>query len=359
MSIESFIKAARDFYPEVDEYFAARPELVVALTNDAVSIDKIFQIVPSLVAILDRHGLTRKLQEAFFLRDKDFAKTPSSLRLLAQVFGHPWQHVNLEKALADAVAATRINLGLDDPECKKAGECGDCECEQGEDEPISVGLTPEGDLAYVVSGEPLTLQEEAKFIDTLRGESAPIPLNMWAAAAGFSLEDIKQRRSPAAVENSVAEVIKAEHDPVNKPKHYTTHPSGVECIELSEKLSFNLGNAFKYVFRRDDKENSLQDVSKAEWYLKREIVRLENLIENSPASTLVFIHPALTVADLRKADKVIAAEKNSNAADFYAYLFSQGPIQEPDDLAVLHDALNSLQALIEDVRNSFAEPEEV
>lgn len=329
MSIQTFIKAAREFSPEIDDYFSFRPELYAALTNDAVSIDKVFEILPSFAALLERYGLKQELQTEFFNRDRDFAKQPSSLRLLAQVFGHPWQHVNLEKALADAVAATRAGFGLDQ-ECNNDGACGDCECDPEEDQPISVGLTPEGNLAYTVSGEPLTFEEELKFFDQLRGSSA-------------------------AVEQAVNEVIEKEHDPVNKPKHYTTHPSGVECIEISEKLSFNLGNAFKYVFRRSDKENTLQDVSKAEWYLKREIARLENLIEVTPAANLVFIHPALSLADLRKADRVIEAEDNINAADYYSYLFAQGPIQEPQDLESLRDALACLQALIEDVKQGRSE----
>jgi hypothetical protein len=329
MSIETFIKEAREFSPEIDDYFDARPELYIALTNDAVRLDKIFEVVPSFAALLDRYGMRGELQEEFFARDRDFTKQPSSLRLLTQVFGHPWQHVNLEQALAEAVAATRISLGLDKA-CDTPEACGDCECDEQDEAPISVGITPEGNLAYTVSDEPLTFQEEVKFFDQLRS-------NM------------------AAVENTVAENIKAEHDPVNKPKHYTTHPSGVECIELSEKLSFNLGNAFKYVFRRSDKENTLQDVSKAEWYLKREIGRLEKALEDLPASTIIFLHPGISVSDLRKADRVISAETNENAADYYTYLFEQGMIQEPNDLRSLYDALDCLRALIEDVKQSQSE----
>ncbi len=36
-------------------------------------------------------------------------------------------------------------------------------------------------------------------------------------------------------------------DPVNHPKHYTAHPSGVECITITEHMGFNLGNAMKYI----------------------------------------------------------------------------------------------------------------
>jgi len=40
-------------------------------------------------------------------------------------------------------------------------------------------------------------------------------------------------------------------DPVNHPKHYTSHPSGIDCIQITEHMSFNLGNAIKYIWRAD------------------------------------------------------------------------------------------------------------
>ena len=64
-------------------------------------------------------------------------------------------------------------------------------------------------------------------------------------------------------------------DPVNHPKHYTSHPSGIETIQITEHLNFCLGNVIKYVLRADQKGNRLQDLKKAEWYLKREIAREE------------------------------------------------------------------------------------
>ena len=63
------------------------------------------------------------------------------------------------------------------------------------------------------------------------------------------------------------------HDSVNHPYHYTSHPSGVEAIQITEALSFNLGNAVKYVFRAEHKGNPLEDYQKAEWYLAREIAQ--------------------------------------------------------------------------------------
>lgn len=67
----------------------------------------------------------------------------------------------------------------------------------------------------------------------------------------------------------------AEHDPVNHPSHYTSHPSGVECIEVTRHMNFNLGNVMKYLWRAGlkDKTPTIQDLEKAAWYLNDEIER--------------------------------------------------------------------------------------
>ena len=62
------------------------------------------------------------------------------------------------------------------------------------------------------------------------------------------------------------------NDPVNHPKHYTEHPSGVECIQITEHMNFCLGNAMKYIWRADLK-GGIEDLQKAAWYIDREIKR--------------------------------------------------------------------------------------
>ncbi|MET0423636.1 MAG: DUF3310 domain-containing protein [Actinoplanes sp.] len=62
-------------------------------------------------------------------------------------------------------------------------------------------------------------------------------------------------------------------DAVNHPPHYTNHPSGVECITVTEHMGFNLGNAVKYIWRADLKHDAIEDLRKAAWYLEREILR--------------------------------------------------------------------------------------
>ena len=63
-------------------------------------------------------------------------------------------------------------------------------------------------------------------------------------------------------------------DLVNNPPHYQ-HPSGIECIEITEHLNFNRGNAIKYAWRANDKGCTREDFKKSEWYIKREIIRLQ------------------------------------------------------------------------------------
>lgn len=69
--------------------------------------------------------------------------------------------------------------------------------------------------------------------------------------------------------------VAPDHNPVNHPKHYTSHPSGVECITITQHMGFNLGNAFKYIWRADLKGNSLEDLRKAKFYLDVEIAMRE------------------------------------------------------------------------------------
>lgn len=65
-------------------------------------------------------------------------------------------------------------------------------------------------------------------------------------------------------------------DSVNHPKHYTNHPSGIECIQVTEHMNFCLGNAVKYIWRADLKADAIEDLKKARWYIEREIARREH-----------------------------------------------------------------------------------
>ena len=72
-------------------------------------------------------------------------------------------------------------------------------------------------------------------------------------------------------------VVTGLDDPVNHPSHYTDHPSGVECITITEHFNFCVGNAVKYLWRAGLKGDAVEDLKKAAWYIDREIQRLENV----------------------------------------------------------------------------------
>jgi len=61
---------------------------------------------------------------------------------------------------------------------------------------------------------------------------------------------------------------------VNSPKHYTSHPSGVECITITEHMGFCLGNAIKYIWRASLK-GGREDLEKARWYIDRELKKFD------------------------------------------------------------------------------------
>lgn len=67
------------------------------------------------------------------------------------------------------------------------------------------------------------------------------------------------------------------NDNINHPQHYTSHPSGVECIDIIEHFPFCIGNAIKYLWRAGLKGDAIEDLKKARWMVDREIQRRERL----------------------------------------------------------------------------------
>lgn len=65
---------------------------------------------------------------------------------------------------------------------------------------------------------------------------------------------------------------------INHPQHYGGGDNTYETIKVIEAwdLNFNLGNAIKYISRCEKKENKLDDLKKAKWYIEREIKKIEN-----------------------------------------------------------------------------------
>lgn len=73
------------------------------------------------------------------------------------------------------------------------------------------------------------------------------------------------------------------NDNVNSPSWYASHPSGVECITITQWHDFSIGNAIKYLWRAGLKKDSslndiakeIEDLKKAIWYINNKIKLLE------------------------------------------------------------------------------------
>ena len=91
--------------------------------------------------------------------------------------------------------------------------------------------------------------------------------------------------NPMTVADIARETLREINDLVNHPPHYTAHPSGVECIQVTEHMNFCLGNAVKYIWRADLKNDAIEDLKKAVWYVNKEIERRKNLQTSTSTKT--------------------------------------------------------------------------
>ena len=71
--------------------------------------------------------------------------------------------------------------------------------------------------------------------------------------------------------DSETQTLKEKRSSIQNPPHYNKHPSGIECIQITRHMNFNLGNAVKYIWRADLKNDAIEDLKKAAWYIQDEI----------------------------------------------------------------------------------------
>lgn len=104
----------------------------------------------------------------------------------------------------------------------------------------------------------------------------PIPSFGYSASASENIQ-VSQEAAPSMK-------LKIVNDPVHHPHHYNAHPSGIECIQVTEHMNFCRGNAMKYLWRagtKGDANTEIEDLRKAVWYLEREIQRLTEQLPRS------------------------------------------------------------------------------
>ena len=113
----------------------------------------------------------------------------------------------------------------------------------------------------------MTENEKIQYIDYIKGKLLDTKELSWQEIHDYA---IFLKNNP----DEFFAKIDQQQDNIN-PLHYTSHPSGVECIQITRHMSFNIGNAVKYLWRFEDK-NGIEDLEKAIWYIKDEIERLKN-----------------------------------------------------------------------------------
>lgn len=104
-------------------------------------------------------------------------------------------------------------------------------------------------------------------------ENNAIDLDRLAELSGFVNRDIGLHASVN---------VSPDNNNVDHPKHYNSHPSGIECITIARHHNFNIGNAIKYLWRAglkheqgiSDKNKQIEDLQKAIFYIKDEIRRI-------------------------------------------------------------------------------------
>lgn len=116
----------------------------------------------------------------------------------------------------------------------------------------------------VVAGVPYGSLHDWPFTTDKCGSMQPILEDEW--------ENCIKKQPPFLSQEEVETLL--SEDAVNHPSHYTSHPSGIECIEVTEHYNFCIGNAIKYLWRAGLKGGTpkeKEDCEKAIWYIKRHI----------------------------------------------------------------------------------------
>lgn len=133
------------------------------------------------------------------------------------------------------------------------------------------------DIPGLLLKPPPPAFEQTGEIDGVRTVSKPVPPLRYGEG---DLIDPEQRRKQlqdlADLRQQLGKVVR--DDVVNHPKHYTRHPSGIECIQVTEHMDFLLGNALKYLWRAPNKADITEqiiDLEKARWYIERKINQLQ------------------------------------------------------------------------------------
>ena len=119
------------------------------------------------------------------------------------------------------------------------------------------------------------MSEPGLLCDECSSRRATVGTHCNPCAAEVEARQLGYQTARAQAEAQGRADAEAARQAIEHPPHYTNHPSGIECIEVTRHMGFNLGNAVKYIWRCDLKKDAIEDLKKAIWYLEDEIMRRE------------------------------------------------------------------------------------
>lgn len=114
-------------------------------------------------------------------------------------------------------------------------------------------------------------------------EFSPIPSKLEVAKAHYCKRGSIEGGPVVNKDENIPESTELFDDRINHPYHYTQHPSGIECIEITRHYGFSIGNAIKYCWRAglkseegySDTQKEIEDLEKAIWYINDRIKELK------------------------------------------------------------------------------------
>lgn len=113
---------------------------------------------------------------------------------------------------------------------------------------------------------------------------------------------------------------------INKPKHYRSHESGIEAIEVTRWLDFDLGNCWKYCMRYRDKGTPKKDLGKAVWYLND---YKQHFIDYKNESTFIHKIPEEVISKMIAISDAEPREEIKRVFDLLIMLTTQNCIMDP------------------------------
>ena len=127
-------------------------------------------------------------------------------------------------------------------------------------------------------------------------------------------------------------------DAVHKPKHYNSHPSGIEAKDVTRNFDFPIGNALKYIWRAGNKGDYWEDMNKALEYLNWA------MSDHHPNEAIYCRKPAVVAIHMQE---VIKYETDPNKQKLFGSFVDM--IGNPEELKILR---NNLKEIIKDHESS-------